>query len=166
MNVSHHIDLVRYLIGVDAEAVLAAGASLDRDAEVEDAISVAISYENGAIGTLEASSGRRGMGGGGSDIQLWGSDGQILMQDTLKFYSERRVGNFRPGRWHVIEPLARRNTRAVFVSRFATAVARGDEPDVTPEDGVAVQAFIEAVYRSIDLGVRVHPRELIAAVVG
>ena len=39
-------------------------------------------------------------------------------------------------------------------------------PDVTPEDGVAVQAFIEAVYRSIDLGVRVHPRELIAAVVG
>lgn len=165
MNVSHHFDLVRSLIGIEAESVVAAGASLDRDAEVEDTVSVAFAYENGAIGTLAASSGRRGMGGGDSDIQLWGSDGQILMQDTLRFYSERRVGGFRPGRWHVIEPPARRNTRAIFVSRFTTAVARGDEPDVTPDDGVAVQAFIEAVYRSIDLGTRVVPRDLITSVV-
>ncbi len=164
MNVSHHIDLVRYLTGVEAESIVALGGALDRDAEVEDTVSVSIAYEDGAIGTLAASSGRRGMGGGGSDIQLWGSEGQILMQDTLRLYSERRVGGLRPGRWHVIEPGPRQNTRAVYVSRFATALARGEEPDVTSEDGVAVQAFIEAVYRSMALGTRVAPRDLVAEV--
>ena len=164
MNVSHHIDLMRYILGVEAESVLAAGGSIDRAAEVEDTVSAAVTYENGAIGTLAASSGRRGMGGGGADLQLWGSDGQILMQDTLRFYSERRIGGFRSGRWHVLEPGARRNTRAVFVSRFATALATGSQPDVTPDDGVAVQAFIEAVYRSMEVGSRVLPRELIEGV--
>ena len=50
----------------------------------------------------------------------------------------------------------------MFVSRFATAVARGIEPDVTPEDGVAVQAFIEAVYRSMELGTAVGTQQLVA----
>jgi predicted dehydrogenase len=164
MNVSHHIDLVRNIVGIEAESVVAAGGSVDRDAEVEDTVSAAITYENGAIGTLAASSGRRGMGGGNSDIQLWGSDGQILMHETLRFYSERRIGGYRAGRWHVLEPGPRSNTRAVFVSRFATALATGAEPDVTPDDGVAVQAYIEAVYRSIEHGALVRPRDLIDSV--
>jgi UDP-N-acetyl-2-amino-2-deoxyglucuronate dehydrogenase len=164
MNVSHHVDLVRYLVGVEAGTVLAAGASLDRDAEVEDTVSVSLTYENGAIGTLTASSARRGMGGGSAEIQLWGSEGQILMGDELRVYSERRVGELRPGRWHVVDCAKQPNGRAVFVSRFATAVANGDAPDVTPEDGIAVQAFIEAVYRSMDLGKAVGTRQLVAEV--
>jgi 2-desacetyl-2-hydroxyethyl bacteriochlorophyllide A dehydrogenase len=164
MNVSHHIDLVRHMVGIEAESVVAAGGAVDRPGEVEDTVSVSIAYENGAIGTLAASSGRRGMGGGGAEIQLWGADGQILMGDKLRFYSERRVGGFRAGRWHVLERGERQSTRAVFVSRFATALATGSEPDITPDDGVAVQAFIEAVYRSMELGTRVLPQELIDSV--
>jgi 2-desacetyl-2-hydroxyethyl bacteriochlorophyllide A dehydrogenase len=164
MNVSHHVDLVRYLVGVEAETVLAAGASLDRDAEVEDTVSVSLTYENGAIGTLTASSARRGMGGGSAEIQLWGSEGQILMGEEMRIYSERRIGEFRPGRWHVVECPKQPNGRAVFVSRFATAVAKGEEPDVTAEDGIAVQAFIEAVYTSMDLGTAVGTRQLVADV--
>ena len=49
------------------------------------------------------------------------------------------------------------NSRAVYFSRLATALDRGDAPDVTAEDGLAVQAFIEAAYRSSESGLASAP---------
>jgi predicted dehydrogenase len=54
------------------------------------------------------------------------------------------------------------NSRAVFVSRFASALHEGRPPDVTAQDGLAVQAITEATYRSSADGTRVSPSDLVA----
>ena len=51
--------------------------------------------------------------------------------------------------------------RAVYLSRFATSIHRGEPPEVSPADGLAAQAFMEAAYRSSELGSAVRPGELL-----
>jgi predicted dehydrogenase len=53
------------------------------------------------------------------------------------------------------------NSRAVYFSRLASAIDRGERPAVTAEDGLAVQAFIEAAYRSSESGLSVDPASLL-----
>jgi predicted dehydrogenase len=52
------------------------------------------------------------------------------------------------------------------VSRLASAITRGEEPDVTAADGLAVQALIEAAYRSSDDRKPVRPLDLLLGAVG
>jgi predicted dehydrogenase len=56
--------------------------------------------------------------------------------------------------------------RGAYVSRLATAIERGETPDVTGEDGLAVQAIIEAAYRSADEGRSLEPARLIEELEG
>jgi predicted dehydrogenase len=51
----------------------------------------------------------------------------------------------------------------VYFERLATAIGSGLEPEVTGGDGLAVQAFIEAAYRSAADGASVSPQALLEA---
>jgi predicted dehydrogenase len=51
----------------------------------------------------------------------------------------------------------------VYFSRLATAIDRGLEPEVTLADGLAVQAIIEAAYRSSETLDFVRPADLLGA---
>ena len=76
-------------------------------------------------------------------------------------YTLRALDGLLTGRWQTFGPSAEVNSRAVYLSRLATAIDRGDTPDVTAEDGLAVQAIIEAAYRSSESGLAVRPAALI-----
>jgi predicted dehydrogenase len=162
MNVSHLIDLLRHLTGAEAETCTAFTRVIDGPAEVEDAISLSVMYANGAIGTVFASSALRGHRAGSIDLDVWGADGFLAVEPRLHVYTLRAVDGVRPVRWQATERVPSVDIRAVYVSRVATAIARGEEPDVSPADALAVQALIEAAYRSGELGgVPVRPADLL-----
>ena len=161
MNISHLLDLVRHVTGLEVDTCTAAAATLDGPAEVEDTVSLTLRYENGAIGTLFGSSALRGNRGGSIELHVWGRDGSLELEPSPRIYTGRAVDGLRTTRWNSLEGYRATDVRAVYVSRLASAISRGTEPDVTAADGLAVQALIEAAYRSSDDGEPVRPGDLL-----
>lgn len=161
MNISHLLDLVRHVTGLEVETCTAATATLDGAAEVEDTVSLTLRYENGAIGTLFGSSALRGNRGGSIELHVWGRDGSLELEPSPRIYTTRALDGLRTTRWNSLEGYPTIDLRAVYVSRLASAITSGDEPDVTAADGLAVQALIEAAYNSSDSGEPVRPLDLL-----
>jgi 2-desacetyl-2-hydroxyethyl bacteriochlorophyllide A dehydrogenase len=160
MNLSHYLDLTRYLIGVEAEVVAARTQTVDPTAEVEDAIGVTLRYANGALGSLFANAALRGSDPS-SELRLWGSHGHIAVEPDPRVYTLRALTGLRTNRWQTFGPIPPVNIRAVYFSRLATAIDKGEPPDITGEDGLVVQALIEAAYRSSESGQDVRPAALL-----
>jgi 2-desacetyl-2-hydroxyethyl bacteriochlorophyllide A dehydrogenase len=158
MSLIHHIDILRHVLG--AEIAMVTGASFTRPGEeVEDAVSLALRFEGGAVATLLGSTSTRGRPP--VRMEMWGETGTIRLQPHPSAYSDRAVGGLVPGRWSRLPADDGSDLRAVFVERFAMSVASGRPPEVPASDGLAAQAVIEAGYRSIELGVPVSPSALI-----
>jgi predicted dehydrogenase/threonine dehydrogenase-like Zn-dependent dehydrogenase len=160
MNLSHHVDLVHYLSGQGVRSVMATTGAVDAAAEVEDTVSINVRFENGAVGCLFGCSAARGIAGD-TELRLWGRDGQITVEPELRVFSLRSLDELRSGRWHSPDMPNGDDPRAIFVSRFATAIATGKTPDVTGSDALAAQAFIEAAYASAASGRAVDPQQLL-----
>jgi predicted dehydrogenase len=166
MNLSHVIDLVRHLTSEEVDLCFAATSVTDAPAEVEDTVAVSIRYANGAVGSLTGSSALRGHRGGRTDIHVWGSDGYVVVEPELRVYSSRAIrGLGRTTRWQSLDADAAPpvDIRTAYVTRVATAIELGRPPDVTAADALAVQAIIEAAYRSSESGETVRPGDLLVA---
>jgi predicted dehydrogenase len=88
----------------------------------------------------------------------------VAVEPDARAYTLTGADGLRAARWHDLGAVPRAPLRTAFVSRFATAVARGEQPDVTLDDALAVQSFIEAAYVSAAQGgVPVRPRDLLEA---
>lgn len=160
MNLCHYVDLVRHLIGAEAELVAAQVHPMGRTADVEDAVSVSVRYANGALGSFFGLAALRGSDPS-TELRLWGDDGQIAIEPEPRVYTLRAVDGLLTGRWQTFGRVPDINARAVYLSRLATAIDQGEEPDVTAADGLVVQAFVEAAYRSSESGVGVGPIALL-----
>jgi 2-desacetyl-2-hydroxyethyl bacteriochlorophyllide A dehydrogenase len=160
MNLSHYIDLIRHLTGVEIDFVSAGTHTGEHPAEVEDAVSVTARCANGALASLLASSALRGAGIS-TEFRLWGSDGQIAIEPDPRVYTIRALEGLRTSRWQTFGRLPTTNSRAVYFSRLATAIDRSQTPDVAAHDGLAVQAFIEAAYQSSESRQGVSPAALL-----
>jgi len=160
MNLSHYLDLVRYLTGAEADVVTARTQVAEATAEVEDAVSVTVGYANGALGSLFGTAALRGSGPT-SELRLWGPDGHIAVEPDPLVYTLRALDGLRTNRWQTFGRLPPADIRAIYFSRLATAIDRGESPDIDATDGLAVQAFIEAAYRSSEAGHSVSPAALL-----
>ena len=162
MNLSHYIDLVRHVTGLEAASVAGATSVVDGPAEVEDTVSVTLAYEGGGAGTVLGCAALRGLAAPETDVQLWGPEARIVLEPRAAAMSLRSVEGRRARRWYALpqEPV---DIRAVYLSRLSTAIARGEQPDVTVDDALAVQAIMEAVYRSADGAGAVDPAGLLRA---
>jgi 2-desacetyl-2-hydroxyethyl bacteriochlorophyllide A dehydrogenase len=163
MNLSHYIDLVRHLTGVEADVVVARTQIEEPTAEVEDAVSVSVEYANGALGSFFATAALRGSEPR-TELRLWGPDGTIAVEPDPRLYTLRALNGLRTNRWQSFGRLPSRNIRAIFFSKLAASIDRGEPPEVTGDDGLAVQAFIEAAYRSSESGQSVNPAALLEEV--
>jgi predicted dehydrogenase/threonine dehydrogenase-like Zn-dependent dehydrogenase len=159
MNICHYLDLIRHLTGQEVEAVAAVAGFAQPEADVEDSISLALRYGNGAVGSIAGSSAVPGVGE--TRLELWGTDGRVQIEPHGQVLTWRALDAVRPGRWHAVSDQSRMDTRLVYLSRLATAIDQGAEPDVTAGDGLAVQAIIEAAYRSSAGAGLVRPDELL-----
>ncbi len=161
MNVSHYVDLVRHLVGVEVEQVSAFGTAADEPADVEDSISVSLEYANGAAGSVVGASAVRGMAS--EELRLWGRDGHLAIDPSARVYTMRGIPGVRTTRWQTFGPvIGSAWIRAVYLSRLATSLDAGRAPDVTAEDGLAVQAIIEAAYRSSAEQRAIRPADVLA----
>jgi 2-desacetyl-2-hydroxyethyl bacteriochlorophyllide A dehydrogenase len=165
MNLSHHLDMIRYLTGAEAEVVTAQTQRAENAAEVEDAVSMTVRYANGALGSLLGTAALRGSTPS-SELRLWGPDGHIAVEPEPLVYTLRALDGLRTNRWQTFGRLPAANIRAIFFSRLATAIDRGGPPDITARDGLAIQALIEAAYRSSESGQGVSPSQLLEGVRG
>ena len=146
MNLTHYVDLIRDLSGCEPEWV--AGTSrTEPGSEVEDAVALAIGFGGGALGTFSGSASSRGTPG--TLFELWGEMGSLRLEPSAAIYTERAVEGVEPARW---TPLSEEgaDARTLFVEAFCDAVLAGRPPEVTGGDGLAVQQFVEAAYRSIE----------------
>jgi predicted dehydrogenase len=160
MNVSHSIDLLYHLTGCDAVEISAFGKG--RSSEIEDSIAISLRLTNGAPGSVIGTTEARGSLATG--LRVWGTNGQVAIEDRPRFYTLKSVNGLRTTRWQRFGRLPKIDTRAVFVSRFATAIATGVPPDVSGRQTLGVQAFMEAAYVSMDTGRQVRPADLLAEV--
>jgi predicted dehydrogenase/NADPH:quinone reductase-like Zn-dependent oxidoreductase len=148
MNLTHHVDLLRHVTGCEALEVTA-HVRRELGQEVEDGVVATVRFDGGAIGTLSASASTRGAPP--SRVELWGELGTLQLEPEPRVYTDVALPGVLSGRWNTL-PTDPVDERTVYVERFASAVLEGREPDVTGEDGVAVQALVEAVYRSAESG--------------
>lgn len=155
MNLCHDIDVVQSIIDVPVDSVQALSApGPDGPPDIEDSISVAVRYANGAVGNLFGSASVPGRREGRTELLVWGTDGCLALEPHAQVYTLRAIDGTQPGRWQSLEPKRRPVadlTRAIYVSRFATAVTNGEPLDVPPAEALALQAFMEAAYRSTEV---------------
>jgi predicted dehydrogenase len=158
MNLSHHLDLMRCLSGLEVAAVSAFARPPD---DIEDSLVATLRYAGGALGSLVGAASVRGSTE--ETFSLWGKEGRIELMPKARIYSLRPLPGLRTTRWYGFGRLPATRIRAVFLSRLASAVSDGGPPEVTGRDGLAVQAIIEALYRSAAEGTTVEPEKLITA---
>ena len=161
MNLSHLVDLARFVSGEEVGTVSGVADVEPGGATVEDTVSVSIRYAGGGVGTLFGSAGMRGHRGRPAGMDLWGADGYLTVEPDGRLYTTRAVDGVRTGRWQRLGG-APGVIRRDYISRLATAIALGRAPEVGADDGLAVQAFIEASYRSNDGQGSVSPAALLA----
>jgi predicted dehydrogenase len=146
MNACHILDYMSWLVGSSVAEVTAVTANFSELAEVEDSVSMSYRYASGAIGTLDATT--RLVGPDIYEQSLRGAEGQLVVAPALRFWSRCTVDGYEGGRWHAVRGLPRAAERRHFFEAFAGAVLDGRPIPVTAVEARAVQATIEAAYRS------------------
>lgn len=159
MNLTHYIDLFRHLTGLETDEVWSHHETTDEPMDIEDSISVAARFSNGALGSVVGGSAARGALN--EEFRLWGHDGHIAVEPDARVFTLRAIEGFRTARWQRFGNSGGANMRALYLSRLATAIHEGRQPEVTADDGLAVQAFVEAAYRSGDTGQGVRLTEVL-----
>jgi predicted dehydrogenase len=147
MNVIHHFDAVRALLGTDADSVFAATAAGADAPDLDDVVSVVVRF-GPVVATFAgaASAVRRS----GEDLRIWGTVGNV---DVLP----EAVVTGRDGLPERLDRGTKTDPRTAVIADFAEAVLTGRPPAVPVEDALAVQAMVEAAYRSARTGVAESP---------
>lgn len=164
MNLSHDIDLVSHLTGLKAAKVMALTTNMDNLGEVEDGVTVSAQYTNGAIGSLVGSSATRGPRH--ESLRIWGAHGRIDVKPRLEIFTLKAFDDLSAGEPVTFDEYPCLPARAIYFSRFADAIVERRPPDITGADGLAVQGFIEAAYRSSLDGCAVRPEDVLKEVRG
>lgn len=152
MNTVHDIDHLRYILGYEARSVYALKGTFASPSEVEDFISVSISYENGAIGYIESSS--WAVGGSKDPSKIYGTEGQITLH-PLRVYLARKIGDYPQKEWFEPELGQVRTDREALVEDFVNAIITDTDPPITGEDGKKALEIILGAYESARIGMPV-----------
>ncbi len=151
MNSVHQIDLWRYVTGLNFAQVAAHWVTDVTDSEVEDFISVSFQLENGAAGSVTASS--CVAGGSNAADRLIGTKGQLHFgaEGNRVFLLEDFEG-YAAGRWLDLQAEPPGGERTRLVDQFAAAVAAGGPAPVSAEEGLLTLAPICAAYKAAATG--------------
>lgn len=149
-NLSHHLDLVRAMTGLEVTRAYCEMGTFVTDVEVEDVAAACLRYDNDAVGVVEGSSCFLG-GAAEPEVVLLGKRGQSrfgLWSGRAEVYLTE-VGAGLPAR----EWTAREFPDTIQVElheEFAAAVRGGVAPPITGEDGRKALEIVLAIYQSAD----------------
>jgi predicted dehydrogenase len=154
----HHTDNFNYLIG-PIKRVTAFMSKVCVKAEADDVISVAVEFENKALGYLGGSwvTPRRKF------VQVHGTEGVILVDEAADtVYYQKKGTSTLVGQ----EPLPDNETQKRDVcfkemDEFARCIQEGTRPETGGEEGLAAWAVIEAIIKSAESGLPVEIKDLL-----
>jgi predicted dehydrogenase len=148
MNLVHDIDRVRHITGLEAVRVSCEYDTFCTDTEVEDYITAIYRYDNGAVGTVTATSCARGRRGTGNRIV--GTEGQVVFpgRQALEVFSLKGGEGLKAGEWTEIPLAEGADSRVAYTERFAEAVFEGKSPDIPGEEGRRTLEMIAGAYRA------------------
>jgi predicted dehydrogenase len=148
MTTCHAIDYIYFITGLKATRVYCEYDTLNSSAEVEDIFSISFRFENGAIGSVNASSIMRGTEQ--AEERIWGTKGTIILNnDGLFFYSTRPVMNKKPGKLYKLTKFPSISWTADWVRNFAESIHENTDPAISHKEGWENIAFISSAYDSL-----------------
>lgn len=151
MTTCHIIDYVHFITGLRTARVYSEYGTLGSPAEVEDIISIAYKLENGAVGSLCASSIMRGVDQ--NEERISGTKGTMVLDESgITLFSTRPVEGRKPGKVHRIKKFPEISWTAEWVRDFAASIDEGRDPAVSGTDAWENLAFITSAYRSMEEG--------------
>ena len=161
MNIVHMLDIVRHLTGMEPHRVYAEYGTVDTPVDVEDILAVVLKFDGGAIGMIDASTCM--VGKGPRDLRISGSNGQIVLMPPFRYITLKAGVAPRTGEWQRLPRLKNVSPRAAFLRGFFGALRRGEIPPAPGQDGLAVQAIMDAAYQSMTIGRPVRPIQSISS---
>jgi len=156
----HDIDRLQWLVG-DVVEVQATRETRCREIECETVAALALRFENGAAGTIEATT----LAKGGRDrTEINGTDGSIAIAGGGIDYLETAAGEAGQYRAETespevdVEPSQWGEGHAAAVADFVEALREGHEPAVPAREARKAVDVILAAYESAEIGAPVDPR--------
>lgn len=148
MNLCHHLDALLFVTGLKPVRVYCESDRFAAPGDVEDQVALTMRMADGAIASVEAST--CSPGGGESAYQIWGTDGQIALDEPPRFLSLRRTSLGAANEWTHLPRGGEIAARRDFVRAFAAAVLEGAPNPVPPADALAVHRLVDAAYDSAE----------------
>lgn len=160
----HCIDLLRFMSGLEAKEVVSLKGNQIFKYEVEDAASVIMKMENGALAYVDAAFNipdeaavcKLEIYGTGGSVFLEGSlaqdeagEGTLIFTDSNKGYDAQQ------NRTRVDSTKLTGNGGNLYtkeVDAFVNAILNDTEPAITADDAIKAQKIVEAAYLSADSG--------------
>ncbi|MFI9202997.1 Gfo/Idh/MocA family oxidoreductase [Streptomyces sp. NPDC053048] len=153
MNLIHHLDGIRALLGTEADRVYAETVPSRIAPELDDTVSVVVRFGD-TVATFVG--GSAVVGGAGQQMLVWGEHGRVQLLPEMTYTSLRN--SRRPAQDRVSDG---GDPRSRAIAGFAAAVREGRAPETTAGDALAAQAIVEAAYESARCGHAVAPASLL-----
>lgn len=152
MNLLHHIDAVRALLGVEADSVYAQTVPSDVAPEIEDVAGLVVRFGT-TVATFVA--GAQVTEGPGESLRVWGASGHAEILPDAAVSSLLTVPD-----GVRTAPYEDEDLTAAAIADFVAAVRAGAPAPVSVGDALAVQEIVEAGYESARTGMPVVPASL------
>ncbi len=143
-NSIHSIDLLQWMIGPIASVSAYSDARVHKKLEVEDTLTCALRFGNGALGTIVGTTGM--FPGRPARLEIGGFNGTAVIEGNMKEFKFREV---RPGDEEALKPPAEQpDLQALNITHILQSWDAGIEPETNgPECRKSVQIVL-AMYES------------------
>lgn len=152
----HSIDTLQWLLGGVTE-VAAVSDTLARDLECEDTAAIALRFENGALGTVRATTATKG---GADRTKINGTEGTLVLDNRGDGIVEFEVGTGEESRYSAEtepeavdgDPHPCGSGHHGAVQDFVTALRENRDPEVSAAEARVAVDVILAAYESAETG--------------
>lgn len=152
MNVFHDLDAMNFMTGLQCVGASGLYGTYATRIEVEDYITASLKYDNGAIGTVIASSAVPGHNPPGHNVctRIFGKTGQIVLDgNDILLYTSVAIAETEPNQWNKIQletPAEQHVIRAEMVDEFSLAVRAGEPSRIDIDQVINTRQICDWVY--------------------
>ena len=146
MNMTHEIDRMRYVTGLEITQMKGECDTYLAKVEVEDTVAGLWRYNNGAIGLVVAGSNM--YGNSVEPTRIFGTKGQMELYEPLRVFTIREDTEFAPNEWQTIEVPTMERCYIPYIKDFLKAIREDSASPITGEDGFHVLDAVLGIYDS------------------
>jgi predicted dehydrogenase len=153
MNISHTLDMLRYLTGMEYTSAQGTVATMRTDVEVEDLGCAIWRMTNGALVNAFGGTMLPGKRDERALVSLYGTAGRMELGWPLRVFTTKKTRGFNHMDWTEITPEhKKRHGWTPLIEQFALAIINNTEPPITGHDGLKTLQAVLGVYESSRTG--------------